>query len=879
MAEKMKQRFELPTEEELQEISPYAQVAYATRCALRVLPLVKVPYDSVITLEKVLLFCSLFSTGTTFSEEEIRVVTKATNNAISDVDNAINSFNNLHTSANNASAAVVAALSSIDFSEGNTSNAIKASFNAGNASEALLKHIKDFIQEARTDFIELNNRYSGTDHPVERDLYSKPLWVQLDDIQVRQIKRIVNEWVVSIQSHSKPFVPIRYWYFFDSNEQGGIPWNEMEKEVREWLTQFKATQKKGVGKISPNDSGINPNQSKLSLNATGAPSSLGSRMSDEDLLGRQTLVDSLAAMIASPRQDTPFTIGLLGDWGAGKSNVMHLLRKSLEERKDSGRFYFADFNAWQYEYTDNMAAGVAQEVLKAFFDEEQTKETDEDNKENLNSEADGEKKKSEKISGLQKFWAYLRKKVKRFWWKSKIRVKFGFRENGWLVPLIMLIILGVAIVSFIMVFVGDSQGWIVSLSASVVILAGFIKRIFTILEHPLTAKINSYLKLPSYVDHLGTIPMLKRHLQTLCDLIIPPKKENPNRLIVFVDDLDRCEPQAISKTLDAIRLVMDIENVVVIIGIDHRIAFRAVEKQYQELADDERTSADIARDYLGKIIQLPVSLEIPTEVELEQFITGALFRHIEESGDTSKGLAQEAVREAAESTSGRNHKTGGETAATRDEPIQQGNTDPQKSIPESEGETENETGTGEKVTWNKEDERESERSPDEDMTETADEKHHFSALCHLFNMHNPRQLIRLRNCYRLLKRIYQPEEEQAWRAKMTMLFWLEFLYAQQQKKRLIIESHFRQKTLDSIQNCVENGHISAGMFEELKREFNMKDGHFETYHKQEKLVRRLVLPHSESPKRAKKEEQYKETEKQESESNENRRSEKKENNQ
>src|SRR5690606_10825630 len=64
-----------------------------------------------------------------------------------------------------------------------------------------------------------------------------------------------------------------------------------------------------------------------------------------------------------------FAIGLFGDWGAGKSSLVNHLKQDVldlrraEPVKDRGRTYIAEFNAWRYEHTDNITAGLAQEVV------------------------------------------------------------------------------------------------------------------------------------------------------------------------------------------------------------------------------------------------------------------------------------------------------------------------------------------------------------------------------------------------------------------------------------------------------------------------------------------------------------------------------------
>ena len=57
------------------------------------------------------------------------------------------------------------------------------------------------------------------------------------------------------------------------------------------------------------------------------------------------------------------TIGLLGDWGVGKSTLVHLLKNELVRRQDQQPFLFAEFNAWAYEHTDNLQADACPQVL------------------------------------------------------------------------------------------------------------------------------------------------------------------------------------------------------------------------------------------------------------------------------------------------------------------------------------------------------------------------------------------------------------------------------------------------------------------------------------------------------------------------------------
>lgn len=75
------------------------------------------------------------------------------------------------------------------------------------------------------------------------------------------------------------------------------------------------------------------------------------------------------------------------------------------------------------------------------------------------------------------------------------------------------------------------------------------------------------------------------------------------RLVVFIDELDRCSPLTILDTLEAIRLFLFNGNVSFIIGADERQIQYAIKSKYKDIID---SSFDIGKEYLEKIIQYPI---------------------------------------------------------------------------------------------------------------------------------------------------------------------------------------------------------------------------------------------------------------------------------
>ena len=57
----------------------------------------------------------------------------------------------------------------------------------------------------------------------------------------------------------------------------------------------------------------------------------------------------------------PSCIGLYGDWGSGKSSLMHMCKKQLEEQKD--RTVCLLFNGWLYESYDDAKTAILASIL------------------------------------------------------------------------------------------------------------------------------------------------------------------------------------------------------------------------------------------------------------------------------------------------------------------------------------------------------------------------------------------------------------------------------------------------------------------------------------------------------------------------------------
>jgi len=82
------------------------------------------------------------------------------------------------------------------------------------------------------------------------------------------------------------------------------------------------------------------------------------------------------------------------------------------------------------------------------------------------------------------------------------------------------------------------------------------------------------------------------------------------RLVVFIDDLDRCQPKTAYRLLEGIKIYLNLKNCIVVLGMDRRQIEEILAEELKFHDDDQRKAQDRASDYLEKICQDIHSLPI-----------------------------------------------------------------------------------------------------------------------------------------------------------------------------------------------------------------------------------------------------------------------------
>ncbi|MFZ7134452.1 MAG: KAP family P-loop NTPase fold protein [Eubacteriales bacterium] len=88
---------------------------------------------------------------------------------------------------------------------------------------------------------------------------------------------------------------------------------------------------------------------------------------------------------------------------------------------------------------------------------------------------------------------------------------------------------------------------------------------------------------------------------------------NNQKLVIFIDDLDRCLPDKILDILEAIKLFLDADGCVFVIGANKDIIEDAIKINYNNASFK-------SIDYMEKLVQLPFNLPMLREMDSEKFI-------------------------------------------------------------------------------------------------------------------------------------------------------------------------------------------------------------------------------------------------------------------
>ena len=144
---------------------------------------------------------------------------------------------------------------------------------------------------------------------------------------------------------------------------------------------------------------------------------------------------------------------------------------------------------------------------------------------------------------------------------------------------------------------------------------------------------NQLLKFISNEEKSNNLKNLKQNLQNMIDESV--KENNYEKIVIFIDDLDRLFPQKAIEFLEILKLFLDCRNCVFVLAIDYNVVLRGTKNKYGDDLDNEKGKA-----FFEKIIQVPFTVPV-ANYHMENFVNVSLQKiNFYFDNDVTKNITQ-----------------------------------------------------------------------------------------------------------------------------------------------------------------------------------------------------------------------------------------------
>jgi len=296
---------------------------------------------------------------------------------------------------------------------------------------------------------------------------------------------------------------------------------------------------------------------------------------DQDRLQHEDVVDELEQLVCAT--EVPASIALYGPWGSGKSSFANLLRKRMGTRK----IPFARFDAFKY----------AEAPMRRLFLSQVAKELGVTGDPANPKDKQAEKEKYE--SGLYTEVSYNTVTLPDAKVRKLIKVFLGVVGLGILVIAAVLAL--VAIVLNGPWAHAYSQLLLSALPAGAIAAA-------------VIASVAAFANQTLPVNRKRSSPSSEEEFERLFrDLI---KKVDAERIVIFIDELDRCSSREVVGTLETIRTFLEVKPCVVIVAADQQVLEQALRRQARQETpyDSSNPYYSSGSAYLDKIFNFQMAL-------------------------------------------------------------------------------------------------------------------------------------------------------------------------------------------------------------------------------------------------------------------------------
>jgi len=266
--------------------------------------------------------------------------------------------------------------------------------------------------------------------------------------------------------------------------------------------------------------------------------------------------------------ELPLTIGVHGDWGAGKSSILKMVAAALEGKDGTLCIWF---NGWTFEGFEDAKAVVIETLV---------------------TELKRARPTSTKVADAAK------KVLRRVDW-----LKLAQKAGG----LALTAATGIPSPEIVSSLYNAAKAFIDKPS-----------------DHVTSADIGGLIQnatgfLKAADDGNDSVPeqvhKFREEFQELLDAA------DLKQLVVLIDDLDRCLPETAISTLEAIRLFLNVPKTAFVIAADEAMIEYSVRRHFPDLPIPAAGATSYARSYLEKLIHVPFRVPALGLAETRAYVT------------------------------------------------------------------------------------------------------------------------------------------------------------------------------------------------------------------------------------------------------------------
>jgi photosystem II stability/assembly factor-like uncharacterized protein len=332
---------------------------------------------------------------------------------------------------------------------------------------------------------------------------------------------------------------------------------------------------------------------------------------DFDALNLRAVAEGLSRFFRNINTVPPMTVAIIGDWGFGKSSLMRLLEADL--RKNRVRPVW--FNAWHHQTEEHLLAYLLEAIRKQAIPPFTTR------------------------AGLNFRWRLFWGRFGRYWaavlglWAISavslgFALKYGSQVDWWNISVQKLF--NDLVHNAISELLGDAVSIFGPSAAAIFFFLLALRQTQKWLK-PFGVSPAELLRRIENGNRIEAPEAKTSFRMAFADQFRDVTSALPQRMVIFIDDLDRCHPDRVLQILEATNFLVSAGECFVVLGIAKPMVLAAVGLAFKDVApevvaladsirDEKAVRREYARNYLNKLINLEVTVRRQGDKEVAALV-------------------------------------------------------------------------------------------------------------------------------------------------------------------------------------------------------------------------------------------------------------------